>query len=76
MEDARKLAQTIARIGEQYRSATMGVLRISFLSSLVLELLASLSVAIIAVAMACQAGAWAAVLEFFKTLSFLRAGRD
>ncbi len=47
---ARAQAQTLRDIGERYRSATMSVLRISFLSSLVLELLASLSVAIIAVA--------------------------
>ena len=47
---ARAQAETIRRIGDQYRGATMGVLRVSFLSSLVLELLATLSVAIIAVA--------------------------
>jgi ATP-binding cassette subfamily C protein CydCD len=47
---ARAQAETIRRVGEHYRSATLGVLRVSFLSSLVLELLATLSVAIIAVA--------------------------
>ncbi|HYN56105.1 MAG TPA: thiol reductant ABC exporter subunit CydD [Motilibacterales bacterium] len=47
---ARAQAATIRAVGDQYRLSTMGVLRISFLSSLVLELLASLSVAIIAVA--------------------------
>ncbi len=47
---ARAQAQTVRRVGEAYREATMGVLRISFLSSLVLELLATLSVALIAVA--------------------------
>ena len=47
---ARAQAATIRAVGDQYRRSTMGVLRISFLSSLVLELLASLSVAIIAVA--------------------------
>ncbi len=47
---ARAQAQTVRRVGESYREATMGVLRISFLSSLVLELLATLSVALIAVA--------------------------
>lgn len=47
---ARAQAETIRRIGEQYRAATMGVLRVSFLSSLALELLATLSVAILAVA--------------------------
>jgi ATP-binding cassette subfamily C protein CydCD len=47
---ARAQAETIRRVGDHYRRATLGVLRISFLSSLVLELLATLSVAIIAVA--------------------------
>ncbi|MGB7981971.1 MAG: thiol reductant ABC exporter subunit CydD [Candidatus Nanopelagicales bacterium] len=47
---ARAQAQTVRRVGEAYREATMGVLRISFLSSMVLELLATLSVALIAVA--------------------------
>jgi ATP-binding cassette, subfamily C, bacterial CydCD len=47
---AKAQVVTIRAVGDQYRVSTMGVLRISFLSSLVLELLASLSVAIIAVA--------------------------
>lgn len=47
---ARAQAQTIRRVGDHYRVATMGVLRVSFVSALVLELLATLSVAIIAVA--------------------------
>jgi ATP-binding cassette subfamily C protein CydCD len=47
---SRQQAQNIARITEQYREATMGVLRIAFLSALVLELLSTLSVAIVAVA--------------------------
>ena len=46
---AKAQVATIRAVGDQYRASTMGVLRISFLSSLVLELLASLSVAIIAV---------------------------
>ena len=46
---ARMQAQVIQSMGERYRSTTMSVLRISFLSSLVLELLASLSVALVAV---------------------------
>lgn len=40
----------IRRVSEEYRSRTMKVLRISFLSGFVLELAASLSVALIAVA--------------------------
>lgn len=47
---AKAQVGTIRSVGGQYRRTTMGVLRVSFLSSLVLELLASLSVAIIAVA--------------------------
>lgn len=39
----------IRKVGDEYRVATMGVLRITFLSSFVLELLSTLSVALIAV---------------------------
>ena len=46
---AKSQAQAIRSIGDRYRSTTMGVLRVSFLSSLVLELLATLSVALVAV---------------------------
>ena len=46
---AKRQAQAINDIGDRYRSTTMGVLRISFLSSFALELLASLSVALVAV---------------------------
>ena len=46
---AKAQADSIRRIGDDYRRATMRVLRVSFLSSLVLELLASLSVALVAV---------------------------
>ncbi len=46
---AKKQAQAIGDIGDRYRSTTMGVLRVSFLSSFALELLASLSVALVAV---------------------------
>ena len=41
--------RTIAKISEQFRDTTMSVLRITFLSALALELLATLSTAIIAV---------------------------
>ena len=41
--------QTIQRITDQFRLATMRVLRVAFLSALTLELLATLSVAIVAV---------------------------
>ena len=46
---AKSQAQSLRKVGEEYRKATMQVLRISFLSSLALELLATLSVALIAV---------------------------
>ncbi|MCF8539851.1 MAG: thiol reductant ABC exporter subunit CydD [Candidatus Nanopelagicales bacterium] len=46
---AQAQVTVIKRVGEEYRSSTMGVLRISFLSSLALELLATLSVALVAV---------------------------
>lgn len=42
-------AATVRELGDRYRSTTMGVLRISFLSALVLEVLAMLSVALVAV---------------------------
>lgn len=46
---AKTQVAAIRSIGDRYRSTTMGVLRVSFLSSLALELLASLSVALVAV---------------------------
>mgnify|MGYP000862608917 CR=1 FL=1 len=46
---AKTQAEAIRAIGDRYRSTTMGVLRVSFLSSLALELLATLSVALVAV---------------------------
>jgi len=45
----RAQSQRMAEIDKRYRLATMGVLRISFLSSFVLELLATISVAVVAV---------------------------
>lgn len=47
---SRQQAQNIARITDRHREATMGVLRVAFLSALTLELLSTLSVAIVAVA--------------------------
>jgi len=46
---SKKQATAIREVGNEYRIATMGVLRISFLSAFVLELIATLSVAIVAV---------------------------
>ena len=45
----RVQATRMAQIDKQYRTATLGVLRIAFLSSLVLELVATLAVAVVAV---------------------------
>jgi ATP-binding cassette, subfamily C, bacterial CydCD len=47
---AKAQAQAIASVSERYRSATIATLRLTFLSSLVLELLATVSVALVAVA--------------------------
>jgi ATP-binding cassette subfamily C protein CydCD len=47
---ARAQAAAIATVSDRHRAETLGTLRIAFLSSLVLELLASLSVALVAVA--------------------------
>ena len=46
---SRREAQIIARISDDYRMSVMRVLRVAFLSSAVLELFASLGVAIVAV---------------------------
>jgi thiol reductant ABC exporter CydD subunit len=43
-------AATLAAVGDRYRRATMGTLRVAFLSGAVLELAATLGVAIVAVA--------------------------
>jgi thiol reductant ABC exporter CydD subunit len=46
---SRAQIETIAAISDRYRVATMRTLRLAFLSSLVLELIATLSVALVAV---------------------------
>lgn len=47
---AKSQAQAIADMTDQYRVATMDTLKVAFLSSLILELLATISVALVAVA--------------------------
>ena len=47
---SRREAENIARISEEYRHDTMAVLRVAFLSSLVLEFFATVSIAVVAVA--------------------------
>lgn len=46
---SRSQREGLEIIGEEYRTSTMSVLRISFLSSLVLELISTISVALVAV---------------------------
>jgi ATP-binding cassette subfamily C protein CydCD len=46
---SKSQTKTIAQVSETFRDTTMGVLRITFLSALALELLATLSTAVIAV---------------------------
>jgi ATP-binding cassette subfamily C protein CydD len=46
---AKAQAETIRRVTEEHRQATMATLRIAFLSALVLELLATLATALVAV---------------------------
>lgn len=46
---ARREARLVGRIAEDYRQETMGVLRVAFLSSMVLEFLAAISIAMVAV---------------------------
>nr|WP_240940305.1 thiol reductant ABC exporter subunit CydD [Planosporangium flavigriseum] len=47
---AKAQAETIRRVSNEHRRATMRTLRLAFLSSLVLELIATISVALVAVA--------------------------
>lgn len=47
--NSRAQVEAIARMGNRYRSATMDVLRVTFLSALVLELVSTLSIAVVAV---------------------------
>ena len=47
---AKAQAEAVRRVTDDYRSSSMVTLRVAFLSSMVLELLASLSVALVAVA--------------------------
>ena len=52
---AKPQAAAIATVGSAYREQAVGTLRIAFLSSLVLELLASLAMALVAVAIGLRA---------------------
>jgi thiol reductant ABC exporter CydD subunit len=46
---SREQFRIIAQISDQFRDATMGVLRVAFLSALVLEMVATISTAVVAV---------------------------
>jgi len=48
------LGETIAMVGERYRSETMGTLRVAFLSALVLELCAMIGTALVAATIGVQ----------------------
>lgn len=46
---SRREAEVVARVSDDYRRSTMQVLRVAFLSSVVLEFLATVSIAVVAV---------------------------
>ena len=46
---SRDQIETIARVSDQFRTTTMGVLRVAFLSAFALEMIATISTAIVAV---------------------------
>ncbi len=60
---AEAQADSIADVGERYRRETMGALRVGFLSSLVLELLAMIGVAMVATAVGIQLASGTLELE-------------
>jgi ATP-binding cassette subfamily C protein CydD len=47
---SRREAEVVARVSDEYRRSTMAVLRVAFLSSLALEFFATVSIAVMAVA--------------------------
>ena len=64
-------AQAIDETGERYRRETMATLRIGFLSALVLELLATLGTALVAVTVGVQLAAGSLALEAGLTVLIL-----
>jgi ATP-binding cassette, subfamily C, bacterial CydD len=82
---ARKQVSTLGEVADRYRATTMGTLRISFLSGSVLELAATLGVALVAVAtglrlvagtLGLQAGLTVLVLAPELYLPFRRLGAE
>ncbi|MCJ7626638.1 MAG: thiol reductant ABC exporter subunit CydD, partial [Anaerolineaceae bacterium] len=49
LNQSQKQGQVISKVSEDYRKATINVLRVTFLSALVLELVGTLSIAVVAV---------------------------
>jgi ATP-binding cassette subfamily C protein CydD len=66
---SRRQIAVIARIGDQWRQTTLGVLRVAFLSALALELLSTLSTAVVAVEIGVRL--LYGVLEFEQALFVL-----
>ena len=82
---ARAQTAAIARVTDQYRQSAIATLRVTFLSSLILELVATLSVAIVAVAiglrlldgtLGLRAGLFALVLAPEAYLPLRRLGAN
>ena len=67
----RAASQAIDDAGERYRHETMATLRVGFLSALVLELLATLGTALVAVAVGVQLAAGSLALEAGLTVLIL-----
>ncbi|MEV0645139.1 thiol reductant ABC exporter subunit CydD [Phytomonospora sp. NPDC050363] len=67
---AGKQAEAVRDVADRYRSATMATLRVAFLSALVLELVATVSVALVAVpiGLRLQAGEFDLRIAFFVLL--------
>jgi ATP-binding cassette, subfamily C, bacterial CydD len=82
---ARKQVSTLGEVADRYRATTMGTLRVSFLSGSVLELAATLGVALVAVAtglrlvaggLGLQAGLTVLVLAPELYVPFRRLGAE
>jgi ATP-binding cassette subfamily C protein CydD len=67
---SRSESQNIARVSSAYRRRTMGVLRIAFLSSAVLEFFSSISIALVAVYLGMSYLGYIDFGRYGETLSF------
>jgi ABC-type transport system involved in cytochrome bd biosynthesis fused ATPase/permease subunit len=68
---AQAEARTLAEVGDRYRRATMETLRVVFLSSAVLELVATLGIAVVAVSVGLRLAGGALGLEAGLTVLVL-----